>query len=63
MHTVFWWRKREGKLPISRPRRGWDDSIKMDLQEIGWNVDWIDLAHNRDKWRAVVNTAMNLRVP
>jgi hypothetical protein len=40
------------------------DNIKMDLGEIGWNgVDWIDMAHDRDQWRALVNTAMNLRVP
>jgi hypothetical protein len=53
-----------GKRPLGRPRRRWVDSIKMDLREIGWNgVDWIDLAQDRDKWRALVNTVMNLRVP
>jgi hypothetical protein len=46
------------------PRRRWEDNIKMDLREIGWGgTDWIDLAQDRNKWRAVVNTVMNLRVP
>jgi hypothetical protein len=54
----------EGKRPLGRPRRGWEDNIKMYLREIGWGfMDWIDLAQNRDQWRALVNTAMNLRVP
>jgi hypothetical protein len=46
------------------PRRRWVDNIKMDLREIGWDyMDWIDLAQDRDQWRALVNTLMNLRVP
>jgi hypothetical protein len=50
--------------PDGRRRRRWVDSIKMDLREIGWGgMDWIDLAHDRDQWRALVNTVMNLRVP
>jgi hypothetical protein len=54
----------EGKRPLGRPRRRWVDNIKMDLLEIGWGgVDWIGLAQNRDKWRALVNAVMNLRVP
>jgi hypothetical protein len=53
--------KPEGKRPLGRPRRGWVDNIKMDLREIGW--DWMDLAQDKDQWRALVNTAMNLRVP
>jgi hypothetical protein len=54
----------EGKRPLGRPRRRWMDNIKMDLLEIGWcGVDWIGLAQNRDKWRALVNAVMNLRVP
>jgi hypothetical protein len=54
----------EGKRPLGRPRRRWVDNIKMDLREIEWDgVDWIDLAQNRDQWRALVNTVMNLRVP
>jgi hypothetical protein len=56
--------KPEGKRPLGRPRRRWVDNIKMDLGEIGWDgVDWIDLAQDRDQWRALVNTTMNLRVP
>jgi hypothetical protein len=56
--------KPEGKRPLGRPRRRWVDNIKVDLREIGWDgMDWIDLAQNRDQWRALVNTVMNLRVP
>jgi hypothetical protein len=56
--------KPEGKRPLGRPRRRWVDNIKMDLIEIAWDgVDWIELAQDRDHWRAVVNTVMNLRVP
>jgi hypothetical protein len=54
--------KPEGKRPLGRPR--WEDIIKMDLRETGWGgMDWIDLAQDRDQWRALVNTVMNLRVP
>jgi hypothetical protein len=54
----------EGRRPLGRPRRRWEDNIKMDLWEIGFGVmDWIDLAQDRDRWRALVNTVMNLRVP
>jgi hypothetical protein len=50
--------------PLGRPRRRWEDNIKMDLRERRWGgMDWIDLAQDRDQWRALVNTAMNLRVP
>jgi hypothetical protein len=53
----------EGKRPLERPRRRWEDGIKMDLREIGWEgVEWIHLAQDRDPWRAVVNSMMNLRV-
>jgi hypothetical protein len=56
--------KSEGKRPLRRPRRRWVDNIKMDLREIGWyGTDWIDLAQDRNQWRALVNTIMNLRVP
>jgi hypothetical protein len=56
--------KPEGKRSLGRPRRRWVDNIKMDLTEIGWyGVDWIELAQDRDQWRALVNTVMNLRVP
>jgi hypothetical protein len=54
--------KTEGKRPLVRPRRRWEDGIKMDLREIGWgSVEWIHLARDRDHWRAVVNAVMNLR--
>jgi hypothetical protein len=56
--------KPEGRRPLGRPRRRWVDNITMDLREIGRNgVDWVDLAQDRDHWRALVNTVMNIRVP
>jgi hypothetical protein len=56
--------KPEGKRPLGRPRRRWENNIRMDLREIGWGgMEWIDLAEDRDQWRAFVNTVMNLRVP
>jgi hypothetical protein len=55
--------KPEGKRPLEKPTRKWEDGIKMDLREIGlWGVEWIHLAQDRDRWRAVVNAVMNLRV-
>jgi hypothetical protein len=54
----------EGKRPLRRPRRRYEDNIGIDLREVGWeDVDWIHLAEDRDKWLALVNTIMNLRVP
>jgi hypothetical protein len=56
--------KPEGRRPFGRPRHRWEDNIKMDLREVVWGgIDWIDLAQNRDRWRALVYTVMNLRVP
>jgi hypothetical protein len=56
--------KPEGKRPLGRPTRRWEDNIKMDLREIWWGgMGWIDLAQDRDQWRALVNTVMNPRVP
>jgi hypothetical protein len=54
----------EGSRPLGKPRRRWVDNIKIDLREIGLDdVDWIQWAQDRDRWRALVNTVMNLRVP
>jgi len=56
--------KPEGKRPLGRPRHSWEDNIKMDLQEVGcWGMDWIEVARDGDRWRALVNAVMNLRVP
>jgi hypothetical protein len=56
--------KPEGKRPLGRPRRSWDDNIKMDLHEVGYGVmDGVELAQDRDGWREFVNAVMNLRVP
>jgi hypothetical protein len=56
--------KTEGKRPLGRPTRRWVDDIKINVRDIGWDgMDWIDLAQNRDQWRALVNMMMNLRVP
>jgi hypothetical protein len=56
--------KPEGRRPLGRPRRRWEDNIKMDLREIGFgDVDWINLVQDRDRWRALVNTVMSLWVP
>jgi hypothetical protein len=55
--------KHEGKRPLGRPRRRWEDNIRMDLREVGCGcVDWMELAQVRDRWRAVVSAVMNLRV-
>ena len=57
-------RKPEGKRPLGRPRRRWKDNIKMDVQEVGGSCgDWMELAQDRDRWRALVSTVMNFRVP
>jgi hypothetical protein len=56
--------KPEGKRPLRRPRRRWEDNIKMDVQEVGGGRgDWMELAQDRDRWRALVNTVKSLRVP
>jgi hypothetical protein len=56
--------KPEGKRPLGRPMHRWEDNIRMDLQEVGCGgLDWIGLAQDRERWRAIVNAVMNLRVP
>ena len=56
--------KPEGKRPLGRPRHRWEDNIKMDFKEVGEGCgDWMELAQDRDRWRALVNTVMNHRVP
>ena len=57
--------KPDGKKQLGKPRPRWEDNIKMDLQEVGCggNLDWIELAEDRDRWRELVNAVMNLRVP
>ena len=55
--------KPEGKRPLVRTRRRWEDNIKMDLREVGGVGDWMELAQDRDRWRALVNTLMNIRFP
>jgi hypothetical protein len=54
--------KPDRKRPLERIRRRWEDKVKMDLKEVRWGMGWIDLAQNRDGWRAVVNVVMNFRV-
>jgi hypothetical protein len=57
-------KKPVGKRPLGRPRHRWVDNIRMALGEVGWgDMDWIDLAQDRDTWRALVNSILNLRVP
>jgi hypothetical protein len=60
----FFMGKPEVRRSLGRPRLIWENNIKMDLQEVGcWSTDWIELAHDRDRWWALVTTVMNLRVP
>ena len=62
VHKV-WVGKREGKRPLGRPRRRWEDNIKMDIEEVGRGCgDWTELAQDRDRWRALVSTVMNFRI-
>ena len=62
--TGFWWGNLREIDHWGRPRRRWEDNIKMDLQEVGWGCgEWMELAQDRDRWRALVGTVMNFRVP
>ena len=60
---MVWVEKPEGKRQLGRPRRQREDNIKMDLQEDGGGGDWMELAQDRDRWQALVNTVMNFRFP
>ena len=63
VYRVLMW-KPDGKRPLGRPGRRWEDNIKMDLQEVGCEgMDWIEMAQDRDRWRAFESAVMNLRVP
>jgi hypothetical protein len=53
----------DGRRPLGRSRRRWENNIKIGLQEVGWGIDWIELAQDRDRWRALANAVMTLRVP
>jgi hypothetical protein len=62
-YRILVWRP-EGRRPLGRPRCKWEDNIKMDLQEVGWEgTGWIDMAQDRDRWQGLVIVVMNLRVP
>jgi hypothetical protein len=63
MCAGFRWENVREKKPLGRRRRRWEDNIKMDLHEVAWGVDWIDIARDRDRWRAVLNAVMNVRFP
>jgi hypothetical protein len=61
---IYFIQKLEGKRPLAISRRRWEDNIRIDLREIGWEgVDWMHLAQDRDQWRALVNMVMNFGVP
>jgi len=63
VHTAFWWENLRGKRPLGRPRRRWEDNIKIGIQEIGWGgMDWNDLAQDNEKWRKLVYAVMKLWV-
>ena len=63
-YTGYWWGKPEGKRPLGRLRHRWQDKSTMDLQKVGCgDVDWIELAQDRDRWQALVTAVMNRRVP
>jgi hypothetical protein len=62
---AYWFmvRNSEGGTLLGKTRYKWEDNIKMDFREVGWGMNWVDLAEDRDRWRAVVNVVMNLREP
>ena len=64
VYTRFWWGNLKERDHLGRPRRRWEDNIKMALQEVGSGCgDWMELAQDRDRWRTLVSTVMKLRVP
>jgi hypothetical protein len=63
VHTGFWWGDLRKGDHLGDPGARCEDNIKMDLQEVGWGMDWIELTQARDRWRALVKAVMNLRVP
>ena len=64
VYTGFWWRNLRERDNLGRPTRRWEDNIKMDLQEVSYGgMDWIYLAQDRNKWRALVRTVLNFRIP
>jgi hypothetical protein len=63
VHTAFWLGDPWETGHVDDFRRRWEVNIKIDLQEVGWGMDWIELAQDRDRWRAVLNAVMSLRVP
>jgi hypothetical protein len=63
VHTEFWWENVRGKRPLGRRGRRWGDYIKIDLQEVRWGMDWTDLAEVMYRWRVLVNSVVNIRVP
>jgi len=63
-YAGLWWGNLLGERPLGRPRRRWEGNLKIDLQEVGCGgVDWVELAQDRDRWRALVTAVMNLLVP
>jgi hypothetical protein len=63
MHNGYWWESQKER-PQGRPKNRWVDNIKIDLRDIGWDAtDWIDLAQDKERWKALVNAVKNFRVP
>jgi hypothetical protein len=63
VHTGSVVGKAEGRRPLERPSRRWEDNIIMDLRAVGWGTDWIELSQGRDRWRSIVNAVINLLLP